>query len=174
MQVIPAIDIKDGQCVRLHQGRFDRVTDYPVTPAGQAQRYAALGASPIHLVDLDGARSGGEGNRELVLELLRTHPGRLQVGGGVRDLATAEALIEAGAARVVVGSTAVENPDAVYSWIDAFGEALVLNPTLSAIYIGFENGDFFPAWKRNRSGIWFSAGDSSIIHLGWSRSVHRS
>ncbi len=122
MQVIPAIDIKDGQCVRLHQGRFDRVTDYPVTPAGQAQRYAALGAPLIHLVDLDGARSGGEGNRGLVLELLRSQPGRLQVGGGIRDLRTAEALLDAGAARVVVGSSAVENPDAIGEWIDALGE----------------------------------------------------
>ena len=126
MQVIPAIDIKDGQCVRLHQGRFDRVTDYPVTPAGQAERYLDLGARLVHLVDLDGARTGEEGNRGLVLELLRAHPGKLQVGGGVRDLETAEALLAAGAARVVLGSTAAENPDAVFTWLDRLGEDRVV------------------------------------------------
>lgn len=121
MQVIPAIDIKDGQCVRLHQGRFDRVTDYPCTPAGLAARYRALGAPLLHLVDLDGARTGGEGNRALIERLLADHPGVFQVGGGIRDRATAERLIEAGAGRVVLGSAAAERPEEVFDWLEALG-----------------------------------------------------
>ena len=126
MQAIPAIDIKDGQCVRLHQGRFDRVTDYPWTPEGLADRYRALGAGRLHLVDLDGARTGGAGNRVLIEALLARHPGCFQVGGGVRDLATAERLLAAGAGRVVVGSAAAESPERVFEWIDALGEDRVV------------------------------------------------
>jgi phosphoribosylformimino-5-aminoimidazole carboxamide ribotide isomerase len=126
MKAIPAIDIKDGQCVRLHQGRFDRVTDYPYTPEGLADRYRALGARRLHLVDLDGARTGGAGNRALIEGLLRRHPGRFQVGGGIRDLETAASLLEAGAGRVVLGSAAAESPDRVFEWIDALGEDRVV------------------------------------------------
>jgi phosphoribosylformimino-5-aminoimidazole carboxamide ribotide isomerase len=126
MQVIPAIDIKDGQCVRLHQGRFDRVTDYPYTPDGLAERYRGLGAHRLHLVDLDGARSGGAGNRALVEDLLGRHPGLFQVGGGIRDRATAERLLEAGAGRVVLGSAAAESPERVLEWLEALGEERVV------------------------------------------------
>lgn len=126
MDVIPAIDIKDGRCVRLHQGRFDRVTGYEVTPEALAERYAGYGARWIHCVDLDGARSGGAGNRELIQALVARLPGRIQVGGGIRDEAIAEALLEAGAGRVVLGSAAAETPDAVFAWIDSLGEDRVV------------------------------------------------
>lgn len=122
MRVIPAIDIKNGQCVRLHQGRFDRVTDYPVTIEGLADHYAGLGAQLIHCVDLDGAKDGAGGNRSIVEGLLARHPNRFQVGGGIRDRGTAESLLEAGAARVVLGSAAAETPEAVFAWIDSLGE----------------------------------------------------
>ena len=127
MKVIPAIDIKDGRCVRLFKGRFDDVTEYDADPAMLAADYARQGADWIHCVDLDGARQGVAGNRSKITQIAAELPGRVQVGGGVRDAAAIGALLEAGAGRAVVGSAAVQQPDATRSWLQEFGaERIVL------------------------------------------------
>jgi phosphoribosylformimino-5-aminoimidazole carboxamide ribotide isomerase len=127
MELIPAIDLKDGGCVRLFQGRFDAVTEYPADPVALALRYAGLGARWVHCVDLDGARDGAAGNLETIRRISAELPGRLQVGGGIRDRAAAQRLLDAGVGRVVIGSVAAEDPPAVIRWLGELGpERLVL------------------------------------------------
>lgn len=124
---IPAIDLKEGRCVRLYQGRFDRVSEYDQDPAELAGRYLALGVDWVHVVDLDGAREGGGRNREVVMRMAGEARSRIQVGGGVRSRADVEALLAAGVGRVVIGSAAVDSPGEVRAWLDEFGpERLVL------------------------------------------------
>ncbi|MHB8669589.1 MAG: 1-(5-phosphoribosyl)-5-[(5-phosphoribosylamino)methylideneamino]imidazole-4-carboxamide isomerase [Acidimicrobiales bacterium] len=113
MELYPAIDLRGGQCVRLYQGDYARETCYDADPVAVALRYQAAGARWIHAVDLDAARTGVPVNRPTIGAIAESlHPSvSIQVGGGVRDQAAAEALFDAGAARVVVGTAALENPE---------------------------------------------------------------
>jgi phosphoribosylformimino-5-aminoimidazole carboxamide ribotide isomerase len=126
MNVIPAIDIKNGQCVRLYKGRFDEVTEYQVRPAQLAEHYAGLGARWIHCVDLDGARIGRSRNLNIIRDIVGVVSGGLQVGGGVRDKTTLVALLDAGVDRVVLGSVAVQKPRKTLRWLEAAGPARVV------------------------------------------------
>ena len=127
MQLIPAIDLKGGRCVRLLHGDFDAETHYPVTPQALYERYAGIGAQWLHLVDLDGARDGAQAHLPVVAALARLGRLRLQVGGGLRDRSSIERTLAAGAARVVIGSLAVSDPDLVVGWLRRLGpEAIVL------------------------------------------------
>jgi phosphoribosylformimino-5-aminoimidazole carboxamide ribotide isomerase len=121
MELIPAIDLRDGRCVRLYQGDFARQTAYEVEPIALLRRYACLGARWIHIVDLDGARHGVRTNTALIAELVRDSPLSIQVGGGVRTREDVEGLFAAGVARVVLGSIAVQRPDEVMTWLRDFG-----------------------------------------------------
>ncbi len=121
MLLIPAIDLRAGRCVRLYQGDFEAETRYPHEPLELLRRYRALGASWLHIVDLDGARDGALANRA-VIGAMAAEPGvRLQVGGGIRSAAIIEELLGAGIARVVIGSAAVEQPEQVIEWLARFG-----------------------------------------------------
>ena len=127
MLLIPAIDLRGGQCVRLLQGRFDAETVYASDPAEVLGRYLELGARQVHVVDLDGARDGSQGNRDAIRRIAEiAGPVAIQVGGGVRTREVAEALLALGVARVVVGSVAVTQPDEVASWLGAFGRERVV------------------------------------------------
>lgn len=127
MQPIPAIDLKDGRCVRLYKGHFDAVSHYEPRPEELAARYLTLGAEWLHLVDLDGARDGDRRNRAVVHGIAALAPGRVQVGGGVRRVQDVETLLAFGAGRVVIGSAAVERPEEVCDWLNRFGaERIVL------------------------------------------------
>lgn len=127
MRLIPAIDLRDGRCVRLFQGRFDAETVYSPDPMTILEQYAALGASLVHVVDLDGARAGSQGNADAIAALAASRRAALQVGGGIRSSETVRRLIDAGVTRAVIGSTAVTQPDEVQSWLQEFGaEAVVL------------------------------------------------
>jgi len=123
LQVIPAIDLLGGRCVRLYKGDFAQVIEYPEDPVQIAARYRAAGLRRLHLVDLDGARSGMQGNEAIIRRLASEAGVDLQVGGGIRDLGRATALLQAGASRVVVGSVAAENPELALTWIDQLGAA---------------------------------------------------
>jgi len=124
---IPAIDLKDGRCVRLYQGRFDRVSEYEAKPEALAARYLSLGVDWVHVVDLDGARDGAGGNRASIERMAGLARGRIQVGGGIRTRADVEAMLALGVGRVVIGSAAAERPDEVRGWFRDFGaERLVL------------------------------------------------
>jgi len=121
MLLIPAIDLRNGRCVRLYQGNFNAETRYTQEPGELLARYRALGAPWLHLVDLDGAKEGALANRAIVIELAGEPGMQLQVGGGVRSAAVIEDLLSNGIARVVVGSAAIEQPDEVASWLARFG-----------------------------------------------------
>lgn len=122
MLLVPAIDIRGGRCVRLLQGRFDAETVYADDPADVLAQYLDLGARRIHVVDLDGARAGSQGNRDTLARLVTAAPEQaLQVGGGVRTRQTAEDLLSLGLARVVVGSVAVNQPAEVRTWLRELG-----------------------------------------------------
>lgn len=120
MLILPAIDLRAGQCVRLEQGRFDTVTQYG-DPFTQLRAFTDAGASWVHVVDLDGAEAGAARQYALIGELARAGRAQIQSGGGVRTRADVAALLEAGVARVVVGSAAVLAPDMVCAWIAEFG-----------------------------------------------------
>lgn len=123
MRLIPAIDLQNGRCVRLLRGDFARQTAYASAPLDLARKYRAVGADWLHVVDLDGAREGrtDEGNRALIEELARESRLQLQVGGGLRTRSDVERVLEAGAARAVIGSAALSDPAAVRGWIEHFG-----------------------------------------------------
>ena len=113
MELFPAIDLLDGRCVRLYQGDYARSTVYGDDPVAQALAFEAEGAQWIHVVDLDAARSGEPVNRPVVAAIAEAVSVPVQTGGGVRDEAAAEALFDAGVARVVVGTAALEDPEFV-------------------------------------------------------------
>ncbi|MEP6485494.1 MAG: 1-(5-phosphoribosyl)-5-[(5-phosphoribosylamino)methylideneamino]imidazole-4-carboxamide isomerase [Rudaea sp.] len=120
MQIIPAIDLRDGKVVRLAQGDYSRETRYLVDPIRLAEDYFTQGATWLHVVDLDGARAGGLQNLEAIGQLCETGL-KIQAGGGVRERRDVDALFEKGVSRVVVGSVAIRNPEAVESWISDYG-----------------------------------------------------
>ena len=110
MDLYPAIDLRAGRCVRLHQGDFAAETVYDDDPVAVARAFALAGTQWIHVVDLDAARSGEPANLAVIERIVRAVDCNVQCGGGVRSVAAADALLLAGAARVVVGTAAVENP----------------------------------------------------------------
>jgi phosphoribosylformimino-5-aminoimidazole carboxamide ribotide isomerase len=111
MELFPAIDLRDGRCVRLYQGDYAQETVYADDPVAQAQAFAAEGARWIHVVDLDAARTGDPHNREVVAAIAAAVDVPVQAGGGVRDDGAADDLLSLGVARVVVGTAALERPD---------------------------------------------------------------
>jgi imidazole glycerol phosphate synthase subunit HisF len=127
MEVIPAIDLMNGGCVRLYKGDFAQVTEYAQDPLDIARRYREAGSERLHLVDLDGARSGELVNLDIIRRITGELAFKVQVGGGVRDIARVKLLLDAGADRVVIGSTAVQKPEEVAGWIrELGGEHIVL------------------------------------------------
>jgi phosphoribosylformimino-5-aminoimidazole carboxamide ribotide isomerase len=121
MILIPAIDLRNGRCVRLLQGDFGAETRYDHEPGELLARYSGLGASWLHVVDLDGARDGSLFNRSIIVALSAQRTTRLQAGGGVRSAATIEDLLQQGVSRVVVGSLAIERPEEVSEWLGLYG-----------------------------------------------------
>lgn len=113
MILYPAIDLKDGQCVRLLHGEMDKATVFNTSPADQAQRFARDGFSWLHVVDLNGAIEGKAVNAAAVNDILNAVSIPVQLGGGVRTYEQIEAWIEAGVSRVILGTVAVENPEIV-------------------------------------------------------------
>ena len=113
MEIIPAIDLKDGRCVRLFQGDFNQETVFSDDPLAMAQSWQDQGSQRLHVVDLDGAIRGKPVHLEIISSIVKTLDIPVQVGGGIRDLSSAEAWIEIGVARVVIGTAAVRNPDMV-------------------------------------------------------------
>lgn len=108
--VYPAIDLRDGRCVRLLRGDYDAETVYGDDPVDQARQFAAAGVAWIHVVDLDAARSGRASNRGVVAAIAEAVPCNVQSGGGVRNEEAAVALFDSGVERVVIGTAAIENP----------------------------------------------------------------
>lgn len=126
MLVIPAIDLKNGACVRLEQGLMDRDTVFSNDPAGQALLWQAAGAELIHLVDLDGAFAGEPRNRDAISAIVAALDVPAQLGGGIRDLTTIEAYLSLGLSRVIIGTAAQRNPELVAEACRAFPGQVVV------------------------------------------------
>lgn len=126
MNVIPAIDLLDNRVVRLFKGDFAQVTVYPGAPAEVARSYNRAGIGSLHIVDLNGARSGTPAHLEVISEIAATVGMAVQVGGGIRRIDQARTLLGAGAARVVVGSTAAQQPEEVIGWLGELGADAVI------------------------------------------------
>ena len=125
-EVIPAIDLRGGRCVRLYQGDFAKETVFSNDPVGVARRWEAAGAPRIHVVDLDGAASGRPVNTSIVEAIAGAVSIPIQVGGGLRTIEAIELLLARGAQRVVLGTSAAEDPALVGEAAQRFGEAIVV------------------------------------------------
>ena len=126
LRLIPAIDLKEGHCVRLLRGDFDAETRYSADPRDLLARYRGFGADWLHIVDLDGARDGARANRDIIVDLAAQSAVKLQVGGGLRDTAAVTQTLNSGAARVVIGSAAVTQVESVRAWLEEFGAERVV------------------------------------------------
>jgi len=121
VQLIPAIDLKAGRCVRLYQGEFDHATVYPHDPRELLAGYEDHGAQWVHIVDLDGARFDKPENRDAIVDLVKSTSVKLQLGGGIRRTHDIEEWLSAGISRVVIGSAAVSAPEKTMEWLRNFG-----------------------------------------------------
>jgi len=126
MQLIPAIDIRGGRCVRLEQGDYARETVFGEDPAAVAGRWQEAGALRLHVVDLDGAREGRPVNQDAIRRVLDSLFIPVQLGGGIRDIATIHGYLEAGADRVVLGTAAVKDQTALLNALALFRERIVV------------------------------------------------
>jgi phosphoribosylformimino-5-aminoimidazole carboxamide ribotide isomerase len=127
LEIIPAVDIRGGRCVRLVEGDFSREKRYADDPSEMARHWAAQGARRLHVVDLDGARDGVRTNAQVIRRLVQSVAIPVQVGGGVRTLETARVLLSEGADRVIVGTAAAEEPGTLQAWVETCGaERLVV------------------------------------------------
>ncbi len=124
--LLPAIDIRAGQCVRLVQGDFDQETVYGQSPFKVAESFVAQGAEWIHIVDLDGAKEGKPVNHEVISRIASQLNVRVEVGGGIRNEETILTYIEAGVSRVILGSAAVSNPAFVKDMIGKYGDKIAV------------------------------------------------
>lgn len=125
-EVIPAIDLRGGKCVRLFQGDYARETVYSDDPVGMARRFAAAGAPRIHVVDLDGAATGTPVNATIVQAIAADVATPIETGGGLRSLEAIETMLRAGATRVILGTAAAENEDLVRQAVSQYGDAIAV------------------------------------------------
>ena len=139
MILYPAIDIKNGQCVRLRQGQFQDVLVYSNTPAKIASLWESQGAEYIHIVDLDGALVGHSVNDDVIKEIVQTVKVKVQVGGGIRTIKDIDHKLSLGITRVIIGTKAVENPAFIKEAIYRFGpEAIVVGIDAKAGMVAIE------------------------------------
>lgn len=131
IQIIPAIDIIGGKCVRLSQGDYNRQTTYTPTPADMAKAYADAGVTRIHLVDLDGAKAGHPCNLPALEEIASLGLLDIEWGGGIKDRKGLEDVLDAGAGHAIIGSLAVKQPQLFEEWLGEFGgEKIILGADL--------------------------------------------
>ncbi len=143
MQIIPAIDIFQNQCVRLTGGLFSRRTEYALEPGAVAERFVSEGASYLHVVDLEGAKEGKVTNWKSLEDVARASSGLLQIGGGIRTDKEIDRLFDLGADRVVIGSIALKSPETLLRWIHKYGSAKIC----IALDVK-ENGIAYAGWQE--------------------------
>jgi 1-(5-phosphoribosyl)-5-[(5-phosphoribosylamino)methylideneamino] imidazole-4-carboxamide isomerase (EC 5.3.1.16) len=126
MEIIPAIDIRGGKCVRLYQGDYSQQTTFDEDPAAVALRWCSQGAQWLHVVDLDGAAIGEPRNMAAVEEIIKESGLLVELGGGIREEKVVEDLLQRGINRIILGTAAIENPELVEKLCRKFGEAIVV------------------------------------------------
>ncbi len=127
MEVIPAVDVRGGRAVRLHQGDYDLETVFEDDPVAAAARWVEQGARRVHVVDLDGAREGRQANADVTRAIVEGVDAAVQIGGGIRDLDTLRATLDLGAARVVLGTAAVRDPQLLREAVALARERLIVS-----------------------------------------------
>ena len=142
MIIFPAIDIKDGKCVRLIKGNFDQMTSYENTPFDQAKIYFQNGFKNIHIVDLDGALQGLSSNANIVKEILNNFKLKIQIGGGIRTLEDISNWVKSGVDKVIIGTAAVENKDLLKTACEKFKNKIALSLDVKDRLI------FLSGWKK--------------------------
>jgi len=142
MEVIPAIDLKGGKCVRLYQGDYRQETVFSDDPLGMALHWSSSGASRLHLIDLDGAAKGEPRHWLVIAEIAKAINIPVQVGGGIRRMETIERLLGSGVDRVILGTAAIEDPELIKEACHRFGEAIVVGVDARDGYVATHG------WKR--------------------------
>jgi phosphoribosylformimino-5-aminoimidazole carboxamide ribotide isomerase len=160
MLVIPAIDIKDGKCVRLFQGDFNKTTVYGDDPPDTAKRFMSAGARALHIVDLDGAKAGRPINRGLILAAAAAAGVPVQVGGGIRTYGDAEAYLQGGVSRVILGTAAIRQPGLIERLIKKFGDDRIM------VSADFKNGRLAADGWTESSELSIAASLSLLKKLG--------
>lgn len=127
MILLPAIDIKGGKVVRLFQGKFSEMTEYADDPLNMARKWEGLGATWLHIVDLDGAKDGVMANKEVIKKIAQGVKIPIEVGGGIRNEETVAELIQAGVSRVILGTRAIENKDFLKKILSLYGEKICVS-----------------------------------------------
>jgi phosphoribosylformimino-5-aminoimidazole carboxamide ribotide isomerase len=126
LEIIPAIDIRGGRCVRLEQGDYDRETVFGDDPAAMARRWEHEGAHRLHVVDLDGARAGHPVNADVIRDVIHAVSIAVQVGGGLREVSAMEAYLKAGADRVVIGTAAIKDQETLVNAVSLFRDLILV------------------------------------------------
>ena len=165
MIIFPAIDIKDGKCVRLVRGDLDQMTSYENTPFNQAKMYFENGFRNIHIVDLDGALKGKSSNSNLVKEILKNFKLKIQIGGGVRTIDDVDNWIKSGVDKVIMGTAAVENKDLLKTVCKKFKNKI-------AISLDVKDGLIFLSGWKKQTNILASDFIKEIENFGVSRIIY--
>ena len=165
MIIFPAIDIKDGKCVRLVKGNFDKMTSYNNTPFDQAKIFFENGFKNIHIVDLDGALHGQSSNSNIVKEILRNLKLKIQIGGGIRTIDDIENWVNSGVDKVIIGTAAVENKDLLKTACEQFKDKI-------AISLDVKDGRIFLSGWKKQTNILAADFVKEIKNFGVSRIIY--
>ena len=165
MIIFPAIDIKDGKCVRLIKGDFNQMTSYEKSPFDQAKIYFENGFRNIHIVDLDGALQGKSTNSNIVKEILKNFKLKIQIGGGIRNLDDVDNWIKSGADKVIIGTAAVENMDFLKIACEKFKNKI-------AISLDVKDGLIFLSGWKKQTNILASDFLKEIQDIGVARIIY--
>lgn len=144
MMIFPAIDIIKGKCVRLKQGQYDKITIFSDDPVSMALQFQKAGARYLHVVDLDGARGEGS-NREIIGNIAKSLDIPVQTGGGIRTMSDIDEILGLGLARVILGTSAVKNPDLVAEAVKKYGDRIVVGIDAKDGYVAIEG------WEKTSS-----------------------
>jgi len=163
--IYPAIDLKDGSCVRLYKGEMDQVTVYSDSPADQAQTFVDAGAKWLHIVDLNGAFAGEPVNRQPVEDILKSTGVPVQLGGGIRDLATMQMWLDAGVSRLILGTLALRDPELVKQACTEFPGRIAVGIDAKGGYVAVEGwGEVSTLTTVDMGRRFEDAGVVALIH----------
>ena len=165
MIIFPAIDIKDGKCVRLIKGDFNQMTSYEKSPFDQAKIYFQNGFSNIHIVDLDGALQGKPSNSNVVKEILKNFKLKIQIGGGIRTIDDVDNWVKSGVDKVIIGTAAVENKDFLKTACEKFKNKI-------AISLDVKDGLIFLSGWKKQTNILAADFLKEIQNFGVSRIIY--
>lgn len=165
MYLLPAIDLLDGRAVRLMKGNYDQVTVYNEDPVAQARLFEEAGAEWLHVVDLDGAKSGNPDNIGIIERIVRNTSLKVEVGGGIRSIEVCERLADAGASRMVLGTALVRDPEFAQAAVERFGSML-------AAGIDAKAGEAAVAGWREGSGVAAADLAAHVAQLGYTHLIY--